>query len=132
MNKITDEALDLSDEPTGGSIQKLIGEELYHELCTTLGGRRLYLPLNPGPSSPISVSIGFKAAVRVCAVWGGMMFDVPLNARKHEVIRRLDAQGLTCVQIAHKIRVTRQTVMRVLKKSPPAPKPDLFTITSKK
>lgn len=132
MNEITDDALDLSDEPTGGSIQRLIGDELYHEFCTQLGGRRLYLPLNPGPSSPISASIGLNAAVRVCAVYGGMTLDVPLNARKHEVIRRLDAQGLTCVQIAHKIRVTRQTVMRVLKKTPSAPKPDLFSIPSKK
>ena len=121
-----EEIFDLSDEPTGESVCRLIGRDRYNDFCLMLGGRRLYIPKNPGKDSPISVSMGLEAAIRVCAIYGGMMFDVPLNSRKHEEIRELDARGLSAVEIAHKIRVTRQTVMRVIKKPQPKEEPNLF------
>lgn len=95
---------DLSERPNLSSIERLIGTDLTIQLSQDFGGTRLHIPLNPGPNSPLSVSVGLAAAQKIAQVYGGMYFNVALSLGKRAEIKALNAAGWSAPAIARKVR----------------------------
>lgn len=106
--------LDLSENPTQASFEKLIGEKLFAQLSVELGGRRLYIPTVSGPNSPLAVCIGLDEAKKISDIYGGFYFEVPLRAgTRARIIEEFQA-GTPKARIAAKLRCSRRGVYNVL------------------
>ena len=106
--------LELDDTPTIGSLSKLLGEEQFEHLSRELGGKRVFIPQHPGPSSPLAACLGLDAAQKISQIYAGMMFEVPVHQGRKAEIRHLRKMGLSHSAIAHRLRITRRTVQRIL------------------
>ncbi|MBM3929089.1 MAG: hypothetical protein FJ335_11635, partial [Sphingomonadales bacterium] len=66
---------------------QLIGQPLVVKLCEALGGAKIYIPRQIGPSHPIAVAIGVKAAAIVADHYYGTQIDLPkAHARRARMI----------------------------------------------
>lgn len=120
------EALGLGENPTVADLTKLIGDELMLKLSEDLGGKQLYIPLKAGEHSPITVSIGMHAAQRISAAYGGLRFEIPNTAARDAEIMRLYHAGVAQQMIAHKVRLHRKTVSRIIDRRLNSAQADLF------
>lgn len=94
----------ISDKPNLSSIERLIGTDLAIQISQDFGGRRLQIPLKPGPNSLLAGSVGLAAAEKIAQIYGGMHFDVPISIGKRAEIKALNAAGLSAPAIARKVR----------------------------
>lgn len=111
----TDEASphNLSENPTEASLTALIGADLFAKLSSILGGRRLYIPHNPGEQSPIAVAIGLDAAKKISHVYGGMQFEVAISSGRKAKIRQMLAEGVSVYKITNALGCSRFLVRTV-------------------
>lgn len=109
--------LNLTDNPTMGSIIKLTSDVAGEQLSYDFGGRRIYIPHKVGVHHPIAVSIGLEEAKKICDAWGGLDFDVPMSMRKRKAAFELKKSGHSVSQIAEKLTCTERTVYNLLRKN---------------
>lgn len=121
------EPQDLSENPTAGSVSRLIGEALMLRLSEDLGGKVLYIPLKAGENSPITASIGIEAAQKISDVYGGLRFEVPTVLGRDATIVRLYNSGMSVTSIAHQMRISRSTIHRVIDRCLKSSQGDLFS-----
>lgn len=95
-------------------IAELVGEEAANTLAVAFGGRRLYIPHQPGEAHPISAAIGLDAARRLAAREGGEYLEMPLSASKRARIIALRGAGMTIEAVRKTIGCTRRHVFKVL------------------
>lgn len=96
-------------------IVELIGVEKAAALSLALGGRRIYVPRNPGPHHPLAAAIGEEAAQAVAAEFPSHRLDIPLTAGKRKMIVSLrNDQRLSIARIAQELRCTERHVYQVL------------------
>ncbi len=114
---MTFDAIDLdnlSETPTIASLEKIIGEDGFLQLSEELGGRRLYIPANPGPASPLAVCLGLDAAKKIGQIYGGMHFEVPVKAGRKARILRMHRDGMPVVRISANLRISIRQVRRIV------------------
>lgn len=107
---------DLDDEVEGtvwSQIVSTIGDDAASMLSDALGGRRVYIPRNPGPNHPITVAIGANAARALAADHSGRYVDVRLSPDRRARILELSAQKLQVSRIAQMLRCTERHVYKV-------------------
>lgn len=118
---------DYSGNPTEESITDIIGEELMAQLSRDLGGRRVYVPTNPGEHSPMTVSIGLDAAQKIGETFGGAFFDVPLTIGTKKKVIELYKQGMKKVRISATLGKSIRYVRRICNEyQPDGIQSDLF------
>jgi DNA-binding transcriptional regulator LsrR (DeoR family) len=108
-------------EATAANLVRLLGEDGARALAQAFGGRRLYVPRQPGAHHPITVAVGQQAAERLAAAFHGVGIDVPVMPATRTEIRRLDAEGLTRADIARKLGITERWVYKTLAEAPSLP-----------
>ena len=125
----TDDSIphNLTDNPTAASLTALIGHELFAKLSCTLGGRRLYIPHNPGEQSPIAAAIGLDAAQKISHVYGGMQFEVAISSGRKARIRELLAEGKSVYMICNTLGVSRFLIRTVKDEDQKKNQFDLFS-----
>lgn len=104
---------DLPPVPNYEAIVKIVGEEVAVRLSEDFGGIRLHIPINPGPHSPISVSIGLDAARKISEVYGSQYMSVPLNASKRAKVLALISKGWSAPKIARAARCSERYVKKL-------------------
>lgn len=107
----------LDRDPTLADVEAVAGAEAARRLAEAFGGRRLYLPREPGPHHPISACLGHAAALELCRAIGGFPLDVPLGAGRRAEILRLKAEGLGPLEIQRRVKCSRSTVFKVLREA---------------
>lgn len=107
--------LNLTENPTFGSIQKLIGADKASQLTFYLGGKRVYIPYKLSKHHPIAVSIGMDDALKICNAWGGQVYNVPFEKAKSLKAQQKQDQGKSAEQIAREMNISRRHVFRLLK-----------------
>ena len=118
---------DLSENPTVESVSRLIGDAMMLRLSEDLGGKVLYIPLKAGENSPITASIGIEAAQKISNVYGGLRFQVPTVLGRDAQIMRMFNNDESVIGIAHKLRISRTTVHRVIDRCLNSSQGDLFS-----
>ena len=115
-------------EPTVANLRLILGVATARLLSDRLGGRRLYVPRDPGPNHPISAAIGHEAAMQLAAAFPSEKIDVPMAPAKQEEIRRMRANGMTVSTIAREAGCTERWVYRTLAapEGPQTQAPGLF------
>lgn len=106
----------IGDNPTTDSITALIGEDLMRALSYHLGGKIVYIQNTATPNSPLAAAIGIEAAKRVSDVYGGMKFEVPNRIGRDIEVLALHKAGVSNIQIAHQMRLTRKTVASIIER----------------
>jgi hypothetical protein len=92
----------------GGAADKLIAD---------FGGRRLYIPVAPGPGDLITRSIGLLAALAMARTFGSDRILVPVTsdyARRRVRIVAMRAKHVSISRIAQQLRCTERYVYKVL------------------
>lgn len=117
----------LSENPTVEAITSLIGEELMLRLSCDLGGKQLYIPMVPREHSPITVSIGAEAANKISEIYGGFRIEIPTTAGRDAEVLRLYQSGVNIMQIAHRMRLHRKTIARIIDRRLNSAQADLFS-----
>jgi len=95
------------------TIRQLIGDELATRLSLAFGGRRLYVPRQPGPHHPIAVAIGLAAALVIAREFGSARLDIPVTAGKRARIKTLLASKVSISEIARALHCTERHVYYV-------------------
>ncbi len=108
-------------EATAENFRRLLGPDGARKLAEAFGGRRLYVPRNPGEHHPITVALGQSAADRLAGAFHGVGIDIPMLAERKAEIRRLDALGWTRAAIAKEVKVTERWVYKTLAEGPSSP-----------
>ena len=94
-----------------------IGGDAADKLIADFGGRRLYIPVAPGPGDLITRSIGLSAAMEMARVFGGDRLLIPVttdHARRRVQIVAMRADHVSISRIAHELRCTERYVYKVL------------------
>jgi Mor family transcriptional regulator len=94
-----------------------IGDDAAGKLIADFGGRRLYIPVTPGPADLITRSIGLTAALAMARVFGGDRLLIPVtgnNERRRVRIIAMRADHVSISRIAHEVRCTERYVYKVL------------------
>jgi Homeodomain-like domain len=119
-------------DPVRSSIYVLlgrsIGDEKAEKLITDFGGRRLYIPMAPGPGDRVTRSIGLVAALAMARMFGGDRLMIPLGTdqeRRRVRILAMRADHFSIPRIARKLHCTQRYVYKVLalERSAPTPAP---------
>ncbi|PZQ46325.1 MAG: hypothetical protein DI551_05265 [Micavibrio aeruginosavorus] len=97
-------------DPTMHGLLLVIGHEALVSLSEKIGGRRLYIPNNPGINSPIVGYLGMENAKRLAECFPGRSFDIPIRPGRASLIAKLKAEGFTGPQIAEKMKIHLRTV----------------------
>ena len=110
----------------GGAADKLIAD---------FGGRRLYIPVAPGPGDLITRSIGLLAALAMAHTFGSDRILVPVSsdhARRRVRIVAMRADHVSISRIAQQLRCTERYVYKVLASiREPGPPAVVFPPTSR-
>jgi hypothetical protein len=99
-----------------------IGGDAADKLVADFGGRRLYIPVAPGPGDLLTRSIGLLAALAMARVFGSDRLLIPVSsthARRRCRILKLRADHVSISRIAHELRCTERYVYKVLALSRP-------------
>jgi len=102
--------------PMVDNIARLIGAGLAARICERFGGRRIYIASNPAPDDPLPSTIGYAAALRVGAVFGGERVAIPREAghRTRSKVAALRRQGMSVSNIARELGCSERNVYKVL------------------
>jgi hypothetical protein len=98
-------------------IVRSIGGNAADKLIADFGGRRLYIPMAPGPSDQIARSIGLLGALAMARVFGSDRLLIPAttdHARRRARIVAMRADRVSISRIAHELRCTERYVYKVL------------------
>ena len=98
----------------------LIGAEAAQLLCDRLGGRSVYIPAIPSPSSRLVLAIGHAASAKLSTAMPGARLLVPsANAVRRDRIKAAvqwdRSRGLPASEIASRHGVTTRYVQLLLK-----------------
>jgi Mor family transcriptional regulator len=107
-------------EATGDNLRRILGDEGARKLAAAFGGRRLYVPRDPGEHHPISVALGREGAARLAGAFHGVGIDIPMLPATRAEVRALDAAGCTRADIARRLRITERWVYKILSEDEPA------------
>jgi hypothetical protein len=94
-----------------------IGGDATDKLVADFGGRRLYIPMAPGPGDRITRSIGLISAMAMARMFGGDRLLIPntsSHARRRVRIVAMRAAHVSISRIAHELRCTERYVYKVL------------------
>jgi hypothetical protein len=94
-----------------------IGGDAADKLIADFGGRRLYIPLAPGPGDLITRSIGLIPALAMARVFGSDRLLIPVTSthlRRRARIVAMRADHVSISRIALKLRCTERYVYKVL------------------
>ena len=105
-----------------------IGDDAAEKLIAEFGGRRLYIPMAPGPNDRVTRSIGLVAALAMARSFGGDRLMIPLTSdteRRRARIIAMRADRLSIPRIARQLHCTERYVYKVLalERSAPTPAP---------
>jgi hypothetical protein len=111
-----------------GQIADAIGKDSARALAMALGGQRVSIAKNPGPSNPIAAVVGVEAAKVIANEIGWGEVALPLGpASRPARIKAMLAQGLSHNRIAAEIGCTVRTVeYHAQQKRQHNGQPDLF------
>ena len=87
-----------------------IGGDAADKLIADFGGRRLYIPLAPGPGDLITRSIGLISALAMARVFGSDRLLIPVTSthlRRRARIVAMRADHVSISRIALKLRMHR-------------------------
>ncbi len=110
-----------------------IGDDAADKLIADFGGRRLYIPVAPGPGDLIARSIGLTAALAMAHAFGGDRLVIPVtstHARRRVRILAMRADHVSISRIAHELRCTERYVYKVLALNHPPEDPCAPALTS--
>lgn len=99
----------------------LIGLDGVTTLSLVFGGRRLYIPHRVLARHPLALALGQeKADILAAALGGDQLVDVPVGLGRVAAIHQLKRQfnSISNAEIAHRLRISRRTVIRALQKRP--------------
>ncbi|MBI1262971.1 MAG: hypothetical protein GC184_14735 [Rhizobiales bacterium] len=109
-------------------IRNLVGAETAAKLSAVFGGRRLYVPRNPGPHHPLAAAVGLEAARHIAREFGSARLDIPLAPGKRARIIAMRAEKISVADIAKALLCTERHVYYVLAdNSSDARQDDLFS-----
>lgn len=98
-------------------LAEIVGVEGVLKLSRVYGGRRLYVPANPGPSHRLSKLLGHDRAIALAREFGGLRTENPVPRAflffRRQVYRRMLedlAAGETQAQVARRFGTTQQFV----------------------
>jgi hypothetical protein len=94
-----------------------IGGDAADKLIADFGGRRLYIPLAPGPGDLITRSIGLISALAMARVFGSDRLLIPVTSthlRRRARIVAMRADHVSISRIALKLGCTERYVYKVL------------------
>ena len=115
-------------------IVRSIGEDAADKLIADFGGRRLYVPIAPGPRDQIARSIGLRGAMAMAHTFGSDRILVPVTSnhlRRRARIVAMRADHISISHIARELRCTERYVYKVLAlKRAPEPSDSAFPPTS--
>src|SRR3984885_5566136 len=109
-----------------------IGGDAADKLIADFGGRRLYIPLAPGPGDLITRSIGLISALAMARVFGSDRLLIPVTSthlRRRARIVAMRADHVSISRIALKLRCTERYVYKVLALCR-APEPSAVEVTT--
>jgi hypothetical protein len=109
-----------------------IGGDAADKLIADFGGRRLYIPLAPGPGDLITRSIGLIPALAMARVFGSDRLLIPVTSthlRRRARIVAMRADHVSISRIALKLRCTERYVYKVLALCR-APEPSVAEVTT--
>jgi hypothetical protein len=109
-----------------------IGGDAADKLIADFGGRRLYIPLAPGPGDLITRSIGLISALAMARVFGSDRLLIPVTSthlRRRARIVAMRADHVSISRIALKLRCTERYVYKVLALCR-APEPSAAKVTT--
>lgn len=92
---------------------EILGPEGVALLSRDFGGKRVYVPRNPGPDHPLSVCLGHKLALDLADALVQEFLEPPLTAGKRLRILQLLQQGEKPERISHMIGCSRRFVFKV-------------------
>ncbi len=98
-------------------IAQSIGGAAADKLIADFGGRRLYIPLAPGPGDLITRSIGLIPALAMARVFGSDRLLIPVTSthlRRRARIVAMRADHVSISRIALKLGCTERYVYKVL------------------
>lgn len=114
-NRDTTEQTDLS--PLLRQLADTVGVESVLKLSRAFGGKRLYVPANPGPEHRLSKLLGHDRAIALAREFGGLRTENPVPRAflffRRQVYRRMLedlAAGETQAQVARRFGTTQQFV----------------------
>lgn len=114
-NRDTTEQTDLS--PLLRQLADTVGVEGVLKLSRAFGGKRLYVPANPGPEHRLSKLLGHDRAIALAREFGSLRTENPVPRAflffRRQVYRRMLedlAQGETQLAVARRFGVTQQFV----------------------
>jgi hypothetical protein len=98
-------------------ISHSIGGDAADKLIADFGGRRLYIPIAPGPGDLLTRSIGLLPALAMARVFGSDRILVPVTSthlRRRVRIAAMRANHVSISRIAAELRCTERYVYKVL------------------
>ena len=119
-------------DPVRSSIYVMLGRSIgdakAEKLIAAYGGRRLYVPMAPGPGDRVTRLIGLVAALAMARMFGGDRLMIPLGSdteRRRARILAMRADRLSIPRIARRLHCTERYVYKVLalERSAPTPAP---------
>jgi hypothetical protein len=115
---------------------KVIGLPAMVFLARSYGGRALRIPSEALPDAPLTMAIGEKAALQICAQYRGEYLNIPaestvmmqyqeqINALRAELldfrntlIRREVAAGGKILRVALRYRLSRPMIRKIIRRS---------------
>lgn len=115
------------DAPVWPQVAQLLGTDAATALSRDFGGRRLYVPRSVGSAHPIAVSVGRKAAGRLCEFMAGQNLEPPIGAGKRARILELTAGGMQRARVARVVGCTERYVYQVIAETKDDRQGDLFS-----
>ncbi|MGZ8362465.1 MAG: hypothetical protein ACXW3D_01280 [Caulobacteraceae bacterium] len=92
----------------------MLTEHACEALLRDFGGRRVYVPRDPGAAHPLSVSLGIDAARLLAREMSGEYVDIPVAPARRAQIIDLDRKGFGPAEIQRRVKCSRRLVFKVL------------------
>jgi len=108
---------DLPDNPTLEAITMLVGADNAALISMELGGKRVYIPHDPGEHSVMAQVVGLDNAKKISDIYGGMRMVVPVVIGRKAEILKLCAEGYSAAEIARKVRCSHRLVCDIRTKA---------------
>jgi hypothetical protein len=95
-------------------LKSLLGQAGFVKLCQAFGGTRAHVPKSPTAECRLARAIGIEAARKMADAFGGNSLRIPL-ARVDRALHYRE-QGLSHADIARKLGITENGVLRLFKR----------------